>query len=187
MADPAAAALALRLLCAATYVPRAARHLAQESGLIPWLASTAAAALQQLSQPQRPGAQQGWHRGGSEGSTGIATGPAASAEAALEALHRLLLLRAVMRGAGGTAAAQQMAAAACQLAAVAAAELGGGTSSRGDAGAAAARVRTQVLSLLQEVRRHVSVTGGAGQQARRPPAASVEMLGEIESGIEALR
>lgn len=41
VADPKAAHLALSLLCRATSVPRAARELAESSGLMPWLAEVA--------------------------------------------------------------------------------------------------------------------------------------------------
>ncbi len=157
MADLAAAALALRLLCTATYIPRAARQLTQESGLIPWLASAAEAALQQQAQPGMGAAQRQGGFGASGSGEGLSTDPAAAAQEALAALHRLLQLRAVMRGSGSAAAAQDMAAAACRLARTALAAAGPGGSK-----ASARKLGQQVLLFLLEVQQHTSNTRGQG-------------------------
>lgn len=158
------ASLALRLLCAATFVPRAARQLCHESGLIPWLAGAAAAALEAA----RLGPGQ---RGGSESDA-----PEAAAEA-LAALRRLLPLRAVMRGAGGAAAQQQMAAAACQLAAAAR----GAAQGRG-ASTAPLEACESVLPFLREVKQAV----GGGGQARRA-VGSERLLADLEAGVGQLQ
>ena len=111
VADPQAAGLALRVVCRATYVPRAARQLAEASGVVPWLASAAVRCLQQAQQAQ----QQPLAQLSSSG-----PGPAEAlgwAREALEALLRLTRIRAVARlGARGvqedlSAAVRQVAAA----------------------------------------------------------------------------
>lgn len=177
VADPAVASLALRLLCTATYVPRAARQLARESGLIPWLAGVAQAALEQL-------AQQGFDTNSS--SAGGTQGTAESAEQALEAplaaLRRLLQLRAVMRGVGGAGVAQQMLAAARQLAgtAVAAACGAGGASDT-----AAPLVCHYVLPFLQEVQQQLRGGGSGPADSRRPPGGA-QGLEDIAAAVQAL-
>lgn len=175
VADPAAAAAALRLVCTATYIPRAARQLAQEAGLIPWLAGAAGAALeQQLLRHPAPG-QALQQRSG---------GPAAAAEAALAALRRLLHLRAVMRGTGGAAAVQQMVAAACQL--------GAATVAACSSSAAGQEVGRQVLPFLREVQQHVegSSTRSSAQQAppahKRPGAISSAAVAELAAVADSL-
>ncbi len=93
VADPQASLLALRLVCRASYVPRAALQLVQASGLIPWLAAAAcravrAAGHQGLQQPQQlAGSGGGWGPGG------LLWPP----REALGALLRLTRLRAVAR------------------------------------------------------------------------------------------
>ena len=154
VAEPTVAALALRLLCTATYIPRAARQLSQESGFIPWLAGAAAAALRQLLQPR---------------CSGPPDGAAATAADALAALRRLLQLRAVMRGGGGVAAAQQMTAAAQQLAAAA---LG--------SGAAAKEASRLVLPFLVDVQQLLGTRESGGQPAKRAHVASGLALAELE-------
>ena len=161
------AALALRLLCTATYVPRAARQLCHESGAIPWLAAAAAAALQAA----HLGAGR---RGAGEGDAGEAAGEA------LAALRRLLQLRAVMRGAGGAAAQQQVVAAACQLLATARA-----TAQARAASTAATEVWQRVLPFLREVQQAVGGSGSAGH-ARRP-AGSERLLAELQAGLAQLQ
>lgn len=167
VAEPAAAALALRLVCTATFIPRAARQLAQESGLIPWLAGVAAVALeQQLQRRQAPG-QAAQQRG------------RGAAEAALAALRRLLQLRAVMRGTAGAAAVQQMAAAACQLGAAAV----GACASSNAVGLEAGR---QVLPFLREVQQHLDSSAGQLPSHKRPSAISGAAAAELAAAIDSL-
>ena len=170
VADPAASTLALRLVCTATFIPRAARQLAQESGLIPWLAAAAGSALQCLLSPDD---QQRRAGGGSL----AAVGDEALA-APLQALRRLLQLRTVMRGSGGAAAARQMVAAAHQLAAAALATVGGP-----GAVPAAASVCRQLLPLLLEVRQ---LGAGSHAQARHLQNGSGS-LAALATAVEALQ
>ncbi|KAL4434021.1 hypothetical protein ABPG75_000462 [Micractinium tetrahymenae] len=177
VADPAVASLALRLLCTATHVPRAARQLAHESGLVLWLAGAAQAAIERLTQQH-----------GSDGSSQGAGGDAGEAlRAPLAALRRLLQLRAVMRGAGGAGAAQQMLAAAQQLAGAAAAAVGTGSGARGDSSPAAVQVCHHVLPFLQAVQQQLessSVQGQPGSSKRLPGGA--ESLEGIMTAVQAL-
>jgi hypothetical protein len=102
--DPAAARLALQLLCTAATVPRAARHLSEHSGLAGWLAGAAAAA-----------AAAALRGGGGGGAEEEALGDAVGA---LRALRQLTALRAVTRARrGAVGAAEDFALAARQLAA----------------------------------------------------------------------
>ncbi|PRW57763.1 Nucleolar pre-ribosomal-associated 1,N-terminal [Chlorella sorokiniana] len=180
--DPAAAALALRLLCSATYIPRAARQLAQESGLISWLASAAEAALQQQAQPGLMEAAQRQGGAGASGAVeGLSTNPAAVAQEALAALRRLLQLRAVMRGSGGMAAAQEMAAAACRLAgAVLAAAAAGGTKT------VALKLGQQVLPFLLDVQQHASSSSSRGQPSKQAGLASSRQA-DLAAAVDSLQ
>lgn len=183
VAEPVAAALALRLLCTATYIPRAARQLTQESGLIPWLASAAEAALQQQAQPGGPAAQRQGGAGVSGSSEGLSIDPAAAAQEALAALRRLLQLRAVMRGSGSAAAVQEMAAAACRLAgtALAAAGAGGGKATR-------VKLGHQVLPFLLEVQRHVeSSSSSSGPGSKYTGLAISGLQAELVAAVDSLQ
>jgi hypothetical protein len=152
------ASLALRLVCTAACIPRAARQLAQESGLIPWLAAAAEAAIQRLQEQQ-----QGRH------GSGAGPGAGEALAEALQALRRLLQLRAVMRGSGGGAAAQQMAAAARQLSAAVLPHSAAG----GGGGTAIASVCRQVLLFVKEVAQQLD---GSSQQLRRAlPAGGADL------------
>lgn len=181
MADPVAAALALRLLCAATYIPRAARQLAQESGLIPWLAGAAEAALQQQAQPGMGAAQRQGGTGASGSAEGLSTDLAAAAHKALAALHRLLQLRAVMRGSGSAAAAQDMAAAACRLARTALAAAGAGGSK-----ASARKLGQQVLPFLLEVQQHTNSSSSRGQASKHAGLVS-SLQAELAAAVDSLQ
>lgn len=181
VAEPVAAALALRLLCTATYIPRAARQLTQESGLIPWLASAAEAALQQQAQPGGAAAQRQARAGASGSTEGLSIDPAAAAQEALAALRRLLQLRAVMRGSGSAAAVQEMAAAACRLASIALAAAGGGK-------ATCVKLGQQVLPFLLEVQRHVeSSSSGRGPGSKHAGLAISGLQAELAAAIDSLQ
>lgn len=176
VADPAVASLALRLLCTATHVPRAARQLARESGLIPWLAGTAQAALGRLVQ-----------QGGSSGSTqGAAADGEQALQAPLEALRRLLHLRAVMRGAGGAGVAQQMLAAAQQLAGASAAEAGSELGAPGASPAAAVAVCRRVLPFLQEAQQQLGGGGSEGSVGGKRLPGGAQVLEAIAAVMQAL-
>lgn len=182
MVDPAAAALALRLLCTATYIPRAARQLSQESGLIPWLASAAEAALQQQAQPGgRPVQRQGGAGAGSN-AEGLSTDPAAAAQEALGALCRLLQLRAVMRGSGGAAAAQEVAAAGCCLAGTALTAVG----ATGGGKAATRSLGQQVLPFLLEVQQVLSSSSSSGPGGKHAALVS-SLQAELAVAVDSLQ
>jgi hypothetical protein len=163
------ASLALRLVCTAACIPRAARQLTQESGLIPWLAAAAEAAIQRLQEQH-----QGRH------GSGAGTGPGEALAEALQALRRLLQLRAVMRGSGGGAAAQQMAAAARQLSC---AVLPDPAAGGGSSGMVTASVCLQVLPFVQQVAQQLD---GSSQQLRRALPAGGADLGAAADAMRAL-
>eukprot|EP00887_Chlorella_sp_A99_P003671 scaffold7.g3671.t1 len=106
VAEPEAAALALAVVCRAAAVHRAARELAQQSGLVGWLACAAARGAVQHLRAARAG-------GGPAGEAALP----AEAALPLAALRGLLGLRAVMRGAGASSVLADLVAACRQLAA----------------------------------------------------------------------
>lgn len=182
------AVLALRLLCAATFVPRAARQLSHESGLIPWLAAAAEAAIQGRPSSAAGGSMGSSTSGGAGSLPASAAQPGEALSAPLAALRRLLQLRAVMRGPGGAGAAQQMAAAAQQLAAAAlAAAAGRGGGGLGgvaaEPGSEVASVCQQLLPFLQEVQQHLGGSSSQGAGHRHP--YSRRQLGASLAGVTA--
>jgi hypothetical protein len=162
------------MLCVAACIPRAARQLAHQSGLIPWLAAAADSALRALLRPAE--AQR-------LGGGGAAAADASAA--ALQALRRLLQLRAVMRGSGGAAAAQQMVAAALQLAAAALAAVGSSAALAGRGDSLAAVPLRHLLAFLREVEQLAGGSGAAVPVQLREAAGSLAALSAVNEKLGA--
>ena len=172
VADPEAAALALAVVCRAAAIPRAARELAKQSGLVAWLAAAAARGMRAHLEAVAGGGAASWWCSGGSGGDGPAT-PAAAAQP-LAALRGLLQLRAVMRGSRGSRGGSvlpDLVAGCRKLASLLSAAI---TTTTG-AAAAAAPLWAELLPLVAELQASGAVAvrkSGAGQEA--PGALSTD-------------